>query len=335
MDKSNILPQSGASSQDAPQTQQRIGRIMTNYGVPFALLITVVIFSTLRPAAFPTWRNLDAILTLAAPLAIMALGITVVLAQGDLDLSFGSVIGLAGAVTFVALAEDRWALAWPIALLCGLVVGAIAGAINGTLVAYIGLAPIITTLGMSTALVGVEFLFTDQQTVYGNVPPLFTQLGRGELFNLNIQIWLAALVTLLMYGLMEQTELGRYFYALGGNREAARLSGIRVRAVRLAGFLISGVAGALTGVLIVAQSASSSPTAGSPYLLPALTAAFLGTSMFRQGQFNVFGTIIGVLFLGVIQTGLIMLHLSTAIINIVQGVILVAAILLSRFGARP
>jgi ribose transport system permease protein len=188
---------------------------------------------------------------------------------------------------------------------------------------------------MSTALVGVEFLFTDQQTVYGNVPPLFTQLGRGELFNLNIQIWLAALVTLLMYGLMEQTELGRYFYALGGNHEAARLSGIRVRAVRLAGFLISGVAGALTGVLIVAQSASSSPTAGSPYLLPALTAAFLGTSMFRQGQFNVFGTIIGVLFLGVIQTGLIMLHLSTAIINIVQGVILVAAILLSRSGARP
>lgn len=335
MNKSDAILHSRATKRPAFWARRPIGRLLTNFGVPLALLFTVALFSLLRPAAFPTWRNLDAILTLAAPLAVTALGITVVLAQGDLDLSFGSVIGLAGAVTFVALAEDRWALAWPVALLGGLLVGALAGAINGALIAYVGLAPIITTLGMSTALVGVEFLFTDQQTVYGNVPEAFTQIGRGVWLGLNVQVWLAGLVVLLMYGLMEQTELGRYFYALGGNREAAHLSGISVKAVRMTGFLISGLAGALTGVLIVAQSASSSPTAGAPYLLPALTAAFLGTSMFRQGQFNVLGTTVGVLFLGVIQTGLIMLHLSTAIINIVQGAVLVTAILVSRFGARP
>jgi ribose transport system permease protein len=314
---------------------ERLRRFITGYGVPLAFLLSVVVFSLLRPEAFPTWRNFNAILSLAAPTVVVALGITVVLAQGDFDLSFPSILGLSSALCFLLMVEDRVAWAWPVAVMVALFAGSVAGWVNGLVVSRLGLAPMISTLGMSTALVGVEYLFTNQETVYGNVPRTFTNLGQADgLLGLNNSVWIALGVVWIFYVLLEHTESGRYFYATGGNREAARLSGLPISRIRTFGYVLAGLAAGVAGVLLTAQTASSSPASGQPYLLPALAAAFLGTAMFRQGQFNVLGTLVGVLFLGVIQTGLIMLQLSTAIINIVQGVLLVGAILISRFGAR-
>lgn len=312
----------------------KVRKITTSFGVPIAFLFTILLFSYLRPESFLTIRNANAILTIAAPILVSALGCTIILSLGELDLSFAAVIGLASAITFLMLAEDKLNLPWGIAIIGGIFTGALAGVLNGLFVSYLGISSIITTLGMGTLLVGIEYFFTDQVTYYGAVPKTFLIIGQGRNFLINNQVWIAAFIAFLIYILLQHTELGRFFYAIGGNSEVARLSGIRVKYVRAIGFIIASSLAAISGIILTSQSASSSPAIGQPYLLPSLTSAFLGTSMFKQGQFNVPGTIVGVVFLGVIQTGLIMLHLSTAAINVTQGAILIIAVLFSRFGSR-
>jgi ribose transport system permease protein len=314
---------------------ERLRQLATSYGVPMALVLLIALFSFLRPDAFPTWRNLNAILSLAAPLMVVALGLTIVLAQEDFDISFPNTIGLVAAITFLLMAQDRANLPWGYAVALALMAGPLIGLANGFLVAILRLNSLVATLAVGTGVLGIEFLLTGQQTVYGNVPRAFMEIGQGAaILGLNNQIWISGIAIAGIYVLAQHTELGRYFYAVGGNAEAARLSGIDVKRVRIYGFMLMGFLASVAGVLITAQTASSSPDSGMPYMLPAFAATFLGTAMFKHGQFNVLGTAVGVVFLGVIQTGLIMLHLSTAIINIVQGAILLSAMLISRFGAK-
>ena len=322
--------------EDEPSSHRRAARLTgfaSRYGAIAALIGMIVFFSLMRPDSFPTVENLKSILTLAAPLTVVALGLTVILAMQDFDLSFGAMIGLGGATAVASMANAGTPWGWAIALAIALAI--VVGVTNGILVAYLGGSSFIVTLGMSSVLIGIEFLITDQRTIFSGIPHGYTQLGQSQPFlGLNAEIWIAAALAIVMWAMLDHTEVGRYIYAIGGNSEAARLSGIRVRALRTVGFVIVAVLATVTGILITAQSASSTPQAGIPYLLPAYAAVFLGTAMLRPGEFNIPGTIVGVLFLGVIQDGLTMLQLSTATVNIVQGGVLVAAVMLSRLGQR-
>jgi ribose transport system permease protein len=223
---------------------------------------------------------------------------------------------------------------WIFAVILVLVIAVAAGAANGYMVAFLGGSSFIITLAMGTVLTGVEFAMTNQNTVYSGFPPEFTKIATGEILGLSNLIWIAAAAALIIWVLLERTEIGRYMYAIGGNQEAARLSGVRVRGLRLLGFVIVAIMAAVVGLLLTAQSASYAPNVGISYLLPAFAAVFLGAAVFRPGEFNVAGTVIGVLFLGVIQTGLTMLNLETYMINLVQGGILITAVLVSRLGQR-
>jgi ribose transport system permease protein len=213
--------------------------------------------------------------------------------------------------------------------------GAAVGLVNGYLISYLGAPSFVITLAMTTIAIGVEFAITGQTTIYSGVDPSYQWIGQARpLLDINAQVWMAAAVAIVVYVLLDQTEAGRYMYAIGGNPEAARLSGIRVRELKLAGFVLVGLSAAFAGVILTAQSAASNPTQGVSYLLPAYAAAFLGSTVFREGEFNVAGTLVGTLFLQVIQTGLTMMQLDTDVINVVQGSILILAVLLSLVGRR-
>lgn len=300
------------------------------YGLLVAFLATVAVFSAVRSSTFPTWRNAESILTLAAPSLIIAVGLTVVLVMQDFDLSFGGMIGLAGGAATAFMVNDGWA--WQLAVVVVIGFGVVVGVLNGFMVAYLGGNSFIITLAMGTVLAGVEFGLTDQATVYDGIPAGYVEIASGELLGLSNQIWIAAVLALVVWVLLERSEIGRFMYAIGGNPEAARLSGVRVLRLRLLGFVVVGVAAAVVGILLTSQSASYAPNGGTAYLLPAFAAVFLGAAVFRPGEFNVLGTIVGVLFLGVIQTGLTMLDLETWVINLVQGGILITAVLVSRMG---
>jgi ribose transport system permease protein len=307
------------------------GTIAGKYGLLIFFGAVLIAFSLLRPHTFPTGENAEAILTLAAPSLIMAVGLTVVLVMQDFDLSFGAMIGLAGGAVTTFIVTNN--MGFVLAIILVLLMGAAAGLLNGFMVSYLGGNSFIITLAMGTVLTGVEFALTHQATIYSGFPPTFLKIGQGTFLGLNNQIWIAFVAAVLMWALLDRTELGRYMYAIGGNQEAARLSGIRVKAFRVIGFIIVGVAAAAVGILLISLSSSYSPNGGATYLLPAFAAVFLGAAVFRPGEFNVPGTVVGVLFLGVIQTGLVMLNFETYVINLVQGGILIAAVLISRLGA--
>jgi ribose transport system permease protein len=303
--------------------------LLEKYGLVLALLAAIVVFSVLRSETFPTTGTARAVLVQAAVPVLLAVGLTFPLALGDFDLSIGSMLGLGGAsaVAMMALHGSTWQTAILVALALGLA----AGTINGFFTAYLGASSFVMTLGMSTVLLGVEYLFTNQQTLFQNIQPGYLDLGQSVPFaGLNLPVWIALGAAIVAWVVLDHTELGRYIYAVGGNKEAARFAGLPVARLRLIGFVIVAVAASVCGILITAQGASSSPNAGVPYLLPAYAAAFLGSAAFRPGDFNVAGTVVAGIFLGVISTGLQLMAISTAVINILQGAILIIAMLVSR-----
>lgn len=307
--------------------------LLARYGVVIAFLVMIAVFSLVKPHVFPTGTDAKSILTTAAPSAVLAVGLTVVLAMQDFDLSIGSMIGLAGGAAVALMVNSH--IGWGYALIVGLALGVAVGCVNGYLIAFLGGSSFIITLAMGTVLTGIEFAFTKQATVFSGVAPGYVDIAAKSYFlGLSNQIWIAVIVAVVLWALLDRTELGRFMYAIGGNPEAARLSGIRTRWIRLIGFVIVAFTAAIVGIILTSQGGSYTPDAGAPYLLPAYAAAFLGAACFRPGEFNVPGTIVGVLFLGTIQTGLTMLNLQTYLINLVQGGILIAAVLLSRLGQR-
>lgn len=313
-----------AAKRGGPSLVQRLVRA----SLLSSLVVSILLFGLARPDTFLTVANMRSILLQAAAPMVLAAGLTALLVLRDFDLSIGAMLGLGGAssVALMSLHGVPWGIAIALALLLAIAVGFV----NGFVTAYLGASSFITTLAMGTILVGVEFMFTGQQTIYEGVSAGYIKLGQSiPAWGINIQVWIALLVAVLIWILLERTELGRYLYAIGGNPEAARFSGIQVRRLRVLGFVLAAVAATVAGIMITAQAGSSSPQAGLPYLMPAYAAVFLGSTAFRPGEFNIAGTVVAVVFLQVIQTGLQMMALPTSYINVVQGSVLIVAMLLS------
>jgi ribose transport system permease protein len=312
--------------------RQRVGVIFARYGVLFAFGGMLLFFTLARPNTFPTVDNAKSILVNAAPGMIVALGLTVVLVMGDFDLSIGSMVGFAAGAAIALMVYHG--VGWQLAILLVIAMALGIGIVNGLLVPVFGGNSFIMTLGMATILTGLEYAFTDQATVFQGVPQGYIDLGAKSLWGLSNQVWIALVVALVLWILLDATELGRFMYAIGGNQEAARLSGIRTRLLRTIGFMVVAATAAMVGILISAAGAGYTPNAGQYLLLPAYAGAFLGAACFRPGEFNIPGTVVGVLFLGTIGTGLTLLNLQTYLINLVQGAILIVAVLLSTIAAR-
>ncbi|HEU0019515.1 MAG TPA: ABC transporter permease [Thermoleophilaceae bacterium] len=308
------------------------GRVLARFGVLGVFVLIVLAFAVLETDNFLAGENLKSILTQSAALAVVAFGLTVVLVMNEFDLSFGAMAGLSGAVAFTLIGVEG--VDWRLAIVLCVLVGVVAGAANGILSAYLGAPSFVITLAVGTILTGIEFTITNQQTLFEGVPDAYIQIGQGNFLGLNIQVIVAIVLFVATYLYLEHTEQGRYMHAIGGNPEAAYLTGIAVRRLRLTGFMIMGAAGAIAGILLSAQSANSSPNFGAPLLLPAFAAVFLGSTAFRPGQFNVLGTLLGILFLAVLQNGLTLMDATTAVISIVQGGVLVAAVLVTVAGRR-
>jgi ribose transport system permease protein len=327
-------PSLAAPVTDAPLLAARdwLGYV-SQYGVIAALVVATLIFSLIRPEAFLTTSNFRSILASSAPLAILAVGLTVVLVMQQFDLSIGAMVGLSSSIVVVLM--TTYQVNWPVAALVALGAGLLVGLLNGALIAYAGTPSFITTLAMGTTMTGVEFMVTGQRSIFQPLPDGFLKLGGSRpLWEVNSTVLFAGGVAILGWLLLEKTEVGRYMRAVGANPEAARLSGLQVRSQMLAGFVIVAFSAALVGVLISSRTSAYTPNSGTAYLLPTFAAAFLGAATGGRGRFNVTGTVVGVLLLGVIRTGLTMMQFSTDIVKIVQGTILIGAMLLTRVKKR-
>lgn len=308
------------------------------YGLLVVFGVVVLVFKFLDREVFLTQNHVQNVLFLPSsfvPLLVLAVALTFVLAMGDFDLSFGSMVGLAGA-TAVALMVN-FNQPWWVALLATLGVGIAVGLFNGFLISYVGASSFVITLAGLVGLKGVEQLWTKNRpiTIPVGDQAFYVDLARNvEWWDLRRPIFIALGIVVVAWMLMDRTEVGRYMYAIGGNAEAARLAGVPVARVRALGFVIVAVLASLVGVLLTAGLAGTRLNLGDAFLLDAYAAVFLGAAVFRPGQFSIPGTVVGALFLRVIEVGLLALQISNAWINITKGGILIFGVLLSQIMLR-
>ncbi len=301
------------------------------YGTLIGFAIILGFFSVMLPETFLTARNWLNITQQLSMLMVVAAGMTIVMVMGDFDLSVGSTASLAGIVAAVlfTFGYPIWA-AVGIALLVGLV----GGAINGALVSFIGILPFIATLATLTMYSGAAFVASGGKTISGRaIPEAFGNFARegvmlGSVTIPNLSI-VAGLVTFAVWVLLEQTTFGRRLYAIGGNIEAAYLSGVRVRRLKLIAFSLTGGAAALAGILYASRVASANPTQGSGLMLNAIAAVFLGMSMSEHGEPRILATLAGVLILGVLDNGLTQLSVDSYVRQLLVGAIILLAVALS------
>ncbi|MEW6049270.1 MAG: ABC transporter permease, partial [Bacillota bacterium] len=203
----------------------------------------------------------------------------------------------------------------------------------GLLVAYLGLSAFVTTLATMTAFRGLALWYTDGATVFG-LPDRFLVVGQGAVGAIPVPVLLMAAALLASWAVLTHTTTGRRWYAVGGNPEAAYLSGVNVRRMRFAAFVISGMGAAVAGIVLTSRLASAHPLAGEPFMLTSIAAVFLGMTMFKEGQPNVPGSTVGVLILGTLSNGLNILQVNTYIQDVLTGFIIVAAVLVSRLAGN-
>lgn len=316
-------------------------RVIRRFGGLFGMLAVVAFFAINLPDTFLTLRNWLNISQQISMLAVVAAAMTVVMVMGDFDLSVGSMASLSGVVAATLFVQD-WSI--PSALAAALAVGLVGGLFNGVIVSLIGILPFVATLATLTIFSGIAFVVSDGRTIFGrDIPAAFGQFARGGpeiatvgeralvLPNLTL---VAAAVVLVIWIVLEQTSYGRRLYAIGGNRDAARLAGIPVMALRLSAFAFTGVGAAMAGLMYASRVASANPTQGDGLMLTAIAAVFLGMTLTRDGQPRVLATLAGVVVLGVLDNGLTQMRVDSYVREVLVGAIILVAVGLSALGRR-
>jgi ribose/xylose/arabinose/galactoside ABC-type transport system permease subunit len=280
---------------------------------------------------FLTVSNLLNVLQQTSINAVIAIGMTFVILSGGIDLSVGSLVALSG----VALAYSLQAGApLPLALAAGLAAGGAAGLVNGLLITRGKLPPFIATLGMMSVARGVTLFWTDGRPVSG-FDAAFRWLATGRVFMIPAPVLIAALLYLAAHFLLNRTRFGLYVYAIGGNEEATRLSGVAVRFHKAMVYVLAGLMSAVAAVILTARLNSAQPIAGMMYELDAIAATVIGGTSLLGGSGTIGGTLIGALVMGVLRNGLNLLGISSFLQQVVIGLVIIAAVLVDSALKAP
>ena len=304
---------------------------LNRYGTVLALVLLVALLAILSPDGFARPANLINITQQMALLAIVAFGATFAMVVGEFDLSVSSLASFAG-VAVVALFEQGlgpW-FAVPLAL-----AGCIAvGLLSGLLVARLRVPSFIATLAVGTMVGGLTFWASGGATMLSGIPAGFRSLSRGTTLGLPTPTWWMLGCALVSGLILDRVELGARLYAIGGNREAARLAGVPVVRNQIIAFTFSAVLAGLAGILLAARLGSAHPTAGAAFLLQSYAAVFVGTTAFRDGEPNIPGTLVGAALIAVLANGLTILNVSNDLQDVITGAIILLAVLLRRVVTR-
>jgi ribose transport system permease protein len=292
------------------------------FGTIIGLLVLCLVLWALTPH-FLTVQNLLNVAQQTSINAIVAVGMTYVILSGGIDLSVGSIVALSGVALGTALQSDQ---PTPVAILAALAVGVTCGLANGALVSWGGLPPFIVTLGMMSIARGAALLVTEGRPVSG-FDAGFRWLATGELLWIPAPVLVTALVYLMAHIVLTRTTFGRYVYAIGGNEEATRLSGVNVRLHKTMIYAVSGLMSAVAAIILTARLNSAQPIAGMMYELDAIAATVIGGTSLMGGEGTLAGTLVGALIMGVLRNGLNLLGVSSFLQQVVIGAVIVIAVL--------
>jgi ribose transport system permease protein len=299
------------------------------------ILIALIALSTFLSFASPYFLTADNALGVARAFsltAIAAIGQTMVIITGGIDLSVGSVLALSGLSTGMLLATG-----WPLvpSIVAGLLVGMIFGACNGLLITRVGLPPFIATLGMLSIGRGLVYVLTKGYPV--TVPrgeDLLLQVGQGYVGIVPVPVIIMLAITVIATLFLSKTTLGRYVYAVGGNEEAARLAGIDVSRVKMFVYTVSGLLAAVSGIILLSRLVSAQPSAGLGFELPVIAAAIIGGTSLVGGEGTVLGAVLGAAIIGVLENGMVLLGVNTYAQQAVTGAVILVAVGLDMWQKR-
>jgi erythritol transport system permease protein len=312
-----------------------------------ALIVLVIVFSFLNPT-FLTPANMVIMAKHVAINAILGIGMTYVILTGGIDLSVGSIVGLAAMIVGGLINEGLvlpifgvivYFHVWMVVLI-GLLIGVLMGAINGFVITRFNVAPFIATLGMLYAARGLALLRSNGNTFPNLVgrPELnntgFPILGAGDFLSINYSIWIMIGLTLLAAFVALKTPFGRQVYAIGGNERAAELSGVRVKRIKTVVYMISGFCAAMVGLIVASQLVAAHPATGTFFELNAIAAVVLGGTSLSGGRGSIGGTIIGAFVIGVLGDGLIGLGVSSFWQQVIKGGVIVLAVIIDQLQVR-
>jgi ribose transport system permease protein len=306
----------------------RFWKVWRRYGIFIILLAFILVLSILTPR-FLTVPNLLNVARQVSVLSIISLGLLVVIITGNVDLTVGAWMGLAGAL--MASWSKQFGILPAIILAFGAAL--LVGLTNGFLTTRGKGLSVIVTLAMFTIFQGITLLVTGGRPVIG-FPESIRVLGTGYLGPIPIPVVIAILVAILIHVVLRFTAFGRELYAIGGNPEAARLSGIPNNLRVISAFIISAACAALAGLVLIARVSSAQPTAGVGEEMNAVGAVLIGGASLSGGAGNVLGTLAGVLILGIISNGLNLLHVDPYYQYVVKGLIILFAILMDQWGRK-
>lgn len=288
--------------------------------------VAMVVFFSQRSDAFLGASNLMNIAKASVVVLLIALALTMVISSGGIDLSVG--IALDFGARFVILAMAQWGLPWPLALLAGLFGGALVGGLNALLIVGLGVTPFLATLGTFFIGRSIQQIGTGggANVNFRQAPEGFQSLAQGDTLGVPHILMIGLLVLVIFYVVMELSTHGRRIHALGIQNSAARVAGSNTRRHRAVVFIVSGTTAAIGGILLSSGLRIYTPPAGFDYLLDGIASVFIGASLHRDGRPNVPGTLIGVLFLTTLGTGLDILGIDFNLKAALKGVVLVLAI---------
>lgn len=310
-------------------------QFLFKYGA-IALLAFIILYFTSISDAFLTYSNFTDILRSISIVTLLALGVTFTLVVDGFDLSVGSTMSLSTVVTASLMVWYDMPL-W-LVLLLPLFVGVLVGVVNSFLIVVVGIPDLLATLGMMYIVAGLHRTYTEGYSIYNNMPltsggtapgqlsEAFLWIGQGKMLGLPVPVWIMLVMVLATYIVLNHTRWGRILHMTGGNAEAATLSGVNVKKVKFAAYVISGVFASMAGILFTARVGSGQIDAGAPLMMEAVAAVFVGYSVLGAGKPNALGTFFGAAVIGILLNGLTILNLPYYAFDIIKGGVLVVAL---------
>lgn len=329
MSQTQLKPIPGTSDRARGGRRKSANSLLQVVGILPILALICILFTLLSPN-FLTPGNVVNILRQASINIVLATGMTFVILTGGIDLSVGSILGVSAVVgVLTSLLPGIGSLAIPVALLAGLGLGLV----NGALIAFLDLPPFIVTLGALTALRGVAYLVANGTTVI-NRNLNFAWIGNNYLGPIPWLVVIALLAVVASWFILRRTVLGMQIYAVGGNQQAARLTGIKVKRVLLFVYGVSGLLSGLAGIMSASRLYSATGMLGNGYELDAIAAVILGGTSFSGGIGTIFGTLLGALIIAVLNNGLTLLNMSFFWQLVVKGLVIIVAVSIDRLRRR-
>lgn len=307
------------------QKKFQIGTFAKKYGTVVAFVLICIFFS-LNTEVFLTRSNILTVLRQISMLAILGAGLTVVMITGRIDLSTGYGTSLLG--IFCAALMVDFGVPMPMAVLLTLLGGAAIGLFNGFCISYLGIPDFIGTLASGFLLSGINQAYTKGHPISG-LPNSFKLFGNTSFLGIPSMIFIMAGWLIIIAVVLSKTRFGRHTYAIGGNREAALMSGVNVKLNSMLGYVFCGLGMGITALVLTSRMGSAHVTAGDTYLMQAIATVYLGGTAFKEGEPNLAGTILGALILGVLKNGMTLMNVEYFYQDIAQGIVILLAVIIT------